>query len=158
MINRALLRSVRRFYLEEFKKDNKRIVKKRFKQVKVIDIFKGFKKTRNRLFGDNFQNDDTITQFVMIISSVKCKGKYSYDEEIKAKGELVARQMQDYSYGTFQKIFEIKEFEFIVKYLLENHYDRIFKFTSHMRKIDRQGYLEEFQKWMSNFSECKNGI
>ena len=157
MINRALLRSVKRFYLEEFKKDNKRIVKKRFKQVKAKEIFQGFKKTCNRLFGDTI-NTNIITQFVMIICCIKYKGEYLYNAQIKTKGDLLIKQMQDYSHRTFPKVFEIREFEFIVKYLLENHYNRMFKFTSHMQKIDRQAYQEEIQKWISNFSESKSGI
>ena len=67
IVNRALLRSIKRFYYEEFKKDNKRIVKKRFKQVLPKVMFNGFKRTCHRLFGD-MPNLDIITQFVMIIS------------------------------------------------------------------------------------------
>ena len=45
IVNKALLRSLKRFYFQEFKKDNKRIVKKRFRQVQAEEIFNGFKKT-----------------------------------------------------------------------------------------------------------------
>ena len=66
IVNRGLLRSVKRFYLEEFKEDNKKIVKKRFRQVRAQDILEGFKKTCHRLFGD-LPNLDLIAQFLKIV-------------------------------------------------------------------------------------------
>ena len=101
--------SVRRFYLEEFKKDNKRIVKKRFKQVDAVDVFKGFLKTCKRLFGDK-NNLVQITQLVMIISFVKPRDEYPYDEAIKQKGEIITETMRVYLVSMFHKLFQIEEF------------------------------------------------
>ena len=81
-MNKALLRSVKRFYLEEFKKDNKRIVKKRFKQAHIDEVFAGFITTCYRLFGDH-PDLDNITQFVMIICSIKPIQEFEYDAIIK---------------------------------------------------------------------------
>ena len=67
VINKALLRSLKRFYLEEFRSDNKHIVKKRYKQVPGEMVLNGFTKTCRRLFGD-IPNINEISQFVMIIS------------------------------------------------------------------------------------------
>ena len=67
IVNKALLRSIKRFYFEEFKNDNKKIVKKRFKQVPAEEVFRGFRKTCLRLFGD-ITDINTISEFVMFIS------------------------------------------------------------------------------------------
>ena len=45
VVNKSLLRSLKRFIMKEFKKDNRRLVKKRFRQVKAVDILAGFTKT-----------------------------------------------------------------------------------------------------------------
>ena len=152
VVNRGLLRSVRRFYLEEFKKDNKRIIKKRFKQVKGMKIFEGFRSTCCRLFG-NIPNLDSIAQFLMIICSVKHKGSFTYDESIKAKGDLVLQVMHKYSNKSFEKIFKIEELEYVVKYLVENHKERIFKFTRHMQALDYQTYSKVLDSWIFKFDE-----
>ena len=88
VINKALLRSIKRFYLEEFRKDNNSLTKLRYKQVPAEMILKGFKDTSRRLFGD-IPNLSQISQFLMIISSINPKNKYPYSKRILAKGEQV---------------------------------------------------------------------
>ena len=150
IIHRGLLRSVKRFYLEEFKQDNKKIVKRRFKQVRAQDMLEGFRNTCYRLFGD-LPNLDLIAQFLKIVCSVKHKGKFAYDELIKAKGDLVVKVMRNYSHSLIDKIFEIEELKFIVKYLAENHKERIFTFTRHIQTLDYNAYSKVLDLWMLKF-------
>ena len=106
--------------MKEFKKDNKKIVKKRFKQVNAVKVFDGFLKTCKRLFGD-IPNITQMAQLIMIISCVKPRNKYSYDQTIKQKGELIIKAMQDYTLSSFNKLFEIEEFGFIIRFIFQNH-------------------------------------
>ena len=106
--------------MKEFRKDNKRIVKKRFKQVNAANVFDGFLKTCKRLFGD-LPNFTQMAQLIMIISCVKPRNKYSYDQTIEQKGELITQAMQVYTVSNFNKLFEIEEFGFIIKFIVQNH-------------------------------------
>ena len=150
IVNRGLLRSVKKFYLEEFKKDNRKIVKKRFRQVRAQDILEGFRKTCHRLFGD-LPNLDLIAQFLKIFWGIKHKSEFAYDESIKSKGDLVVKVMHKYSHSLIEKIFQIEELKFIVKHLVENHKERIFTFTRHLKTLDHNSYSKVLDLWMLKF-------
>ena len=96
VINKALLRSIKRFYLQEFKKDNLFIVQQRYRQVSASTILNGFKTTCRRLFGD-IPNLHKISQFLMIISGIKPMNKYPFSKRILKKGEHVSSAMYKYS-------------------------------------------------------------
>ena len=112
--------------MEEFRNDNKSLIKLRYRQVPAAMILNGFKDTCRRLFGD-IANLNQISQFLMIISSIHSMNKYPFDKKILAKGEKVSAIMYKYSYTKFQRLFAIEEFEFVFKYIYNNHRERIFK-------------------------------
>ena len=115
-------------------------------------MFQGFKNTCYRLFG-NIPNLHSIAQFLMIVCSVKYKGNFQYDESIKVKGDLVVLMMRKYTNKSFEKIFKIEELEYVVKYLVENHKERVFKFTRHMQALDYQTYSKVLDSWIFKFDE-----
>ena len=152
VINKALLRSIKRFYLEEFRKDNNSLTKLRYKQVPAAMILKGFKDTSRRLFGD-IPNLSQISQFLMIISSINPKNKYPYSKRILAKGEQVCEMLYKYSFQKFRRLFEIQEFELIFKYIYENHRDRIFKLCTKKEIENKEPYKKMLDTWIANFDE-----
>ena len=113
-------------------------------------MLQGFKNTCYRLFG-NIPNLDSISQFLMTVCSVRQKGNFTYDESIKAKGDLVLEVMRKYSNKSFEKLFTIEELEFVVKYLVDNHKERVFKFTRHMQTLDYQTYSKVLDSWILKF-------
>ena len=117
-----------------------------------MDMFNGFKTTCYRLFGD-IPNLDIIAQFLMIICGVKYKGKYPYDASIKEKAELVVKLVQEYSNLKFQRLFELQELGFLIKYLHDNHNDRLFKFTQHMQSFNDQVFAKTIESWIFKFEE-----
>ena len=96
VINKGLLRSIRRFYLHEFKKDNPSIVQQRYIQVSASTMLNGFKTTCRRFFG-GIPNLQKIPQFLMIISGIKPMNKYPFSKRILKKGEHVSSAMYKYS-------------------------------------------------------------
>ena len=152
VINKALLRSIKRFYVQEFRNDNDDLIKKRYKQVSASSIFNGFKKTSRRLFGD-ISNLNYIAQFIMIMSSVKAMNTYPFDQRVLAKAEQINNAMYKYSYTKFKKIFEIEEFEFIFRHILVNHRDRIFKLCTNKEIENKEVYNQMLEKWIEKFSE-----
>ena len=59
--------------------------------------------------------------------------------------------MNKYSHSLIEKIFEIEELKFIVKYLVENHEERIFTFTRHIKTPDYNSYSKVLDLWMLKF-------
>ena len=52
----------------------------------------------------------------------------------------MVQQIQKYQRKLFPSLFEIKELEFVVKFLFNNHKDRLLKFTGHMTKENYEIY------------------
>ena len=113
-------------------------------------MFEGFKSTCCRLFG-NIANLDSIAQFLMIVSSVKYKGNYNYDQFIKIKGDLVSHVLRNFTNKSMEEIFKIEELQFAIKYLAENHKERMLKFAGNMQTLDYQRYSEVLDSWMLKF-------
>ena len=61
--------------------------------------------------------------------------------------------MMKYSGGVFEKIFYLKELEFVVKFLLNNHRERLFKFTGHMQKTNFDIYSKVADMWIKEFDK-----
>ena len=53
----------------------------------------------------------------------------------------------------FKKVFQIKELEFVIKFLLDNHRDRLFSFTSHSQKTNYEVYSKVIDSWMKEFDK-----
>ena len=155
VINKALLRSIKRFYFEEFRKDNKDLIKKRYKQVPSKVVLNGFKKTCLRLFGD-IPNLSQISQFIMILSAISPMDKYSYDKSILTKAEQVCAAMYKYSSIKFKKLFNIEELEFIFCYIYNNHRDRIFKLWTKKEIENKEPYNQMLDTWIAKFIECRS--
>ena len=94
--------------MKEFKKDNRRLVKNRYRQAKAVDVMAGFVKTCNRLL-PNIPNIDSMAQFWMILSGIKPSDTYPYEKSIQAKADRVVNTMYLYLAKNFEDIFEIKE-------------------------------------------------
>ena len=150
VINKALLRSIKRFYFDEFRKDNKDLIKQRYKQVSAAAILSGFKTTCQRLFGD-IPNLDMIAQFIMILSSIKPMNKYPHNKRIKVKAEKVSTVMYKYSSVKFHQLFEIQEFEFVFRYIYDNHRDRIFKLCTKKEVENKEPYNQMLDTWIARF-------
>ena len=152
VINKALLRSIKRFYFDEFRKDNKDLVRQRYKQLPAGVIFNGFKKTCLRLFGD-IPNLSQIAQFIMILSGIKPMNKYPYNKRIMTSAEQVCTVMYKYTAIKFHKLFEIQEFESIFRCIYDNHRDRIFKLCTKEEIENKEPYNQMLDTWIARFIE-----
>ena len=132
--------------MKEFRKDNKRIVKKRFKQVDAATVFEGFLKTCIRLFG-YIPNIVQMAQLVMKISCIKPRDEYSYHEAIKEKGQLIFQTIKVYSVSNFNKLFQIEEFGFIVRFIVQNHLKGFLALISDSNNIEKKVYEQTINFW-----------
>ena len=46
---------------------------------------------------------------------------FQFQQTIEQKGELIIKAMQDYTLSSFNKLFEIEEFGFIIRFIFQNH-------------------------------------
>ena len=66
----------------------------------------------------------------------------------------MVQQIQKYQRKLFPSLFEIKELEFVVKFLFNNHKDRLLKFTEHMTKENYEFYSKALDSWIVKFDKC----
>ena len=62
-------------------------------------------------------------------------------------------QMMNHRNNKFQKVFKIQELEFVIKFILENHRDRLFTFTGHMQKTNYEIYSKVIDSWLKEFDK-----
>ena len=141
--------------MREFKKDNKRLVKKRFRQVKAVDILAGFVKTWSRLL-PNIPNIDSIAQFAMILSGITPSDTYPHEEIIKNKADHVVKMMYHYVSSHFEQIFKIKELEVIVKCIIQNSLEDFYKPCSAKHQVKKEACVLMIDKWTTKFANLLN--
>ena len=143
---------------KEFKKDNRRLVKKRFWQVQAVDILAGFTKTWNRLFKD-VDNVDSIAQFAMILTGIKPLDTYQFEQSLKANGDLVVKMMYEYSILKFEQVFQIDELKAIFGHVLKNHPEDIYRPNSSKNQSyqrNQDAYIKMIDYWKAKFDICQD--
>ena len=151
VIMKAVFRSLRRYYLKEFKKDNKPLVRKRFAQVTASAIFNGFIKTCRRIFGE-IPNLNEIAEFLMIVSSIKPMNSYPFTKSIQTKADLVNSVMYKFSRKMLSKIFKFKELGISFKYVYENHPEFLSKSFENKDNEDKELCTQILNELMEQFS------
>ena len=63
----------------------------------------------------------------------------------------MVKAMHKYSHSLINELFKIEELKFIVKNLVENHRERIFTFTRHIKTLDYNAYSKVLDLWMLKF-------
>ena len=150
-----MLRSIRRYVVKEFKKDNKKLVKKRYKQVEPMEMFSGFLKTWKRILPD-YPDIDTMTQFVMIFSGICSSHAYPYEESIKAKGDQIAKVMQLFVSSQFEELFEIKELEVLFNTVLKNSPEDMYKPCREKYQSKMEACVSMIDQWKIKFAISQN--
>ena len=109
-------------------------------------MFEGFLKTCTRLFG-HIPNIVQMAQLVMKISCIKPRDEYSYHEAIKEKGQLIFQTIKVYSVSNFNKLFQIEEFGFIVRFIVQNHLEGFLALISDSNNIEKKVYEQTINFW-----------
>ena len=150
--NKAILRSIRRFYHNLYKKENTLHVKRRFGNVKSAEFYERIKKlvqthmlpnilstalnecsyvlnndTKLSLLDDTHENLKSLVIFLFRFIGFKPKDKVKYSDDIEQKGQEIQSCMYNYSHPKMLKILEIPEFYFIFKYVYDFELDLMLK-------------------------------
>lgn len=110
VVNKAILRSMRRFFLNKFKLKNCKVVNRRFIKTSLREILKGFSDVVQEVIGTG-ENMDQISQFVMIFSEVNFKYRFPFDKEISNEAGRVVDCMYNYSHLKMNDLFTIPMFK-----------------------------------------------
>ena len=129
VVNKTILRCIKRFFLKIFRKNNVELTKRRYSQLKSSLIFQAMKAMWKQVFGD-IENLDKVSQFIMIISSIKPANTYPFDKDIEEKANDVVSWLYRYSNKKLAKILKHEEFKQIALHVIDNHYGEIINETN----------------------------
>lgn len=84
VVNKTLLRSIKRFYLNKFKAENKKLVRDRFKNTKVEAFLEVLEEMCVKEF-PNHKNPNLLAQYMMIFLGLKPGNRFQYNQNIASK-------------------------------------------------------------------------
>ena len=172
VMNKTMLRAIRRFYSNLFKRDNSRIIRKRFRNatsdefiIAIKDLIKKYilpnvntmLNEMNRSSSDLdylsrlLEHDDSeelnnLAVFLMRFIGFKPKDCTKYGRDIEAKGEQIQSCMYSYSYPKFLDICNINELKIIFKCTFMYHLEKILKEDKTLL-IKRKEYMTAFKNF-----------
>ena len=116
VVNKTLLRSIRKFYINKFKKVNRSIVRKRFKNVKTTNILRALIKFWMEEFsGTRYEIDyKSLAEFMMVFLSIKPSSTFKFRKEAVDKATQVQECIGKYSLDKFKNVKKIKEFRILI--------------------------------------------
>ena len=126
VVNKTILRSVKRFLLTKFRENNPKLRRTRYSQCRAATIYQATKDMCKELFGDIPQLSE-ISQFVMVFMALKAKTRYPFDRKIQCGAEEALSCLYSYSNYKFEKLICNPEFKFIALNLLDYHNDKVFQ-------------------------------
>lgn len=124
VINKSILRSLKRFLMWEFKRRNKRIAKLRYAQTQAHIILNAFQKMLSDMIGIRSDIHE-IAQFMMIYWGIHSKNKYPFDKELETRAKETLNCMTNYSHTKLQKVLQMNEFVVVFKTIIQKYYDKI---------------------------------
>lgn len=85
VLNKSILRGIKRVFMKKFRTQNKKIAGARYAQTRAAIILKSFKAMLTDML-EYPENIDQISQFVMIFCGIQPKTRYPFEKDIKNKG------------------------------------------------------------------------
>ena len=177
VVNKAILRYVRRVYLNLFKDENPKLVKRRFRNVQSSQFFCSLWRLVSRsilpkLKADmifwigsgvtskysfslsdlsKFEEEPTsLGVFLFRFIGIKPKDKVRYSEEMESKGEQMQIWMYKYSLPKLRELSKILEFKILFQYVYFNHLDPILN--------NEANHFDRREEYMSAFSKLNEEV
>ena len=133
-----MLRTIRRFYLNLFKKENVKIVRDRYCNSKSSSVIKALIR-----FWDKYKiTEDSsldLAKFIVIFTGIKPNYKSRSENVVELQAESVRSWMQNYSLTKFWQLHKIKEFKALFKYIyIQLSSWKHFRVRNHFEEIQRR--------------------
>ena len=152
VVNKTLLRSIKRYYLNKFKTSNKGIVKKRYKNSKSSYILRALKGFWQKEFADH-QNDinfQLLAEFLFIFLGIKHSNGNSYSQDIKMEAQLIRECMEKYTFEKFKRVKSSKQFKLLVLNINKSHMEEVLSSTKTM-ELNKERYQLAFDELINIF-------
>ena len=149
IVNKIVLRAIRRFYLSIFKSENQKLVQRRYTNVYSEEFVSALNKiiihkvlpdiqsdVNSKISKYSFDlsemNHDTtwpsdLTIFLFRFIGFKSKDEIKYNKNIELKGDLIQNWLYHYSNFKLDKLLDILEFRVLFQYAYYFHFDSMLK-------------------------------
>ena len=124
VVNKTLLRCIKRFYLNEFKSRNKEIVRKRYVNTSSELLLDRVESLCSDLF-PNIKKRDLLSQFMFIIIDIKEHDGLDFNKTVEKKGKSVVSCMKSYTTKKFNSLYNQREIKKLARYVFENHLETL---------------------------------
>ena len=152
VVNKSLLRSIRRYYLLKFRKQNKDLMRKRLTNVKMNKILNALKLICEEEFEQNkiSVGFEELARFMLVFLNLKPRRYYGYDKNIINKAGQVQDCMRKYSYIKFQNLNSIEELKIMTLKIKESYIDDFF-LKMKINKQNEEVYKQAMDAFVNNF-------
>ena len=170
IVNKAVLRAIRRFYLKIFKNENKKLIKRRYTNVyfeefvaaldKII-VYKvlpeiqsdvDYKKSKYSYELSELNHDPSwpsdLAIFLYRFIGFKSKDERKYSKDIELKGDLMQNWLYRYSNLKLDKLLDVLEFRALFQYVYYLHFDSMLEKDATLSS-NREEYSKAFN-WINN--------
>ena len=116
LVNKTLIRSIKKLYLNKFKELNKRIVRKRFVNVEADIIMQALVNFWTLEFAEiSYEIDlNFMAEFMMLFLGINSYDDYEFSKEAVAKANQAIDCMKIFTFKKLKKVWEAKEFKILL--------------------------------------------
>ena len=153
LVNKTLIRSIKKFYLNKFKELNKRIVRKRFINVEADIIMQALKNFWTLEFAEiSYEIDiNFMAEFMMLFLGINSCDGYEFSKETVAKANQAIDWMKIFAFWKLKKVWKAKEFKIL---LLKIYNSELEEFLSSVKaaKNNNDRYKQAILELIDSFS------
>ena len=149
VVNKTLLRAVKRFYSIKFKSFQKSMVNERLTNAKTSDMLDVLDKFwQQQLQDSKFKiNYRQMAEFMMLFLDIKPQSTYKFDNSILAKAEQALDCIKRYSSQKFRKIQQIRELRILIIHIHSYDIDEFFSRSKTM-EINFSRYISAIEEFI----------
>ena len=151
VVNKTLLRAIKRFYSNKFKIAQKIMVRKRFRNIKTTEILDALAEFWKQQFHNlKLQIEyESLAEFMMLFLDIKPKSTYKFDKSNSIMGALVQDCMRKYSFEKFRALQKSRELRILIVKIYKEDLDELFWETKAM-EMNRERYIEAIEDIIDN--------
>ena len=149
VVNKTLLRAVKRYYFNKFKITQRPMVRKRFRNVRTSVILDALAKFWQEQFESLELKIDyqLMAEFMMLFWGIKPFSTYMFDKLISKKAKLTLDCLNKYSIEKFQYIKTFQELRILIVKIYNCNMDELFSGAKTI-KMNREIYVDAIAEFI----------
>lgn len=126
VVVKSVLRAIKKYFLKQFQEHNRKLVRKRIRNIPTRDLLAGLKKMLVAIMGDLPTVDD-LAYFLLIILGLKRSKQKVHDQKIEENGLLfIACTKNNYSSAKYNELVKVREVGQLVNHIFTRDLDSFF--------------------------------